>query len=77
MISNEEEQALIDQIIDRLTARHPETSPQSVTDLVHTAYHRLDDKPIRDFVPLLVERRAHEQLSGSSYLAPPELTSTS
>lgn len=30
----------------------------------------------RDFIPLLVERRAHEQIAGSSYLAPPELSTT-
>lgn len=76
MISSEEEHVLIDQIIDRLLARHPQAAAQAVTDVVHTAYHRYDGTPIRDFVPLLVERRAHEQLTGSSYLAPPELSST-
>jgi hypothetical protein len=76
MISNEEEQLLIDQIIDRLVTRHPETAEQAVTDVVHTAYHRYDGTPIRDFIPLLVERRAHEQIAGSSYLAPPELSTT-
>ncbi|MDV7137157.1 three-helix bundle dimerization domain-containing protein [Williamsia muralis] len=44
--------------------------------MVHTAYHRYDGTPIRDFIPLLVERRAHEQIAGSSYLAPPELSTT-
>jgi hypothetical protein len=76
MISNEEEHVLIEQIIDRLIARHPDTSEQSVADVVHGAYRRLDGKPIRDFVALLVERRAHEELSGSSALASPELAQT-
>jgi hypothetical protein len=76
MISNEEEHVLIKQIIDRLIARHPGAPENSVTDVVHGAYRRLDGKPIRDFVPLLVERRAHEELSGSSALASPELAQT-
>ncbi|WP_020109729.1 three-helix bundle dimerization domain-containing protein [Nocardia sp. 348MFTsu5.1] len=37
----------------RVASRHPD---------LKKAHHRFDENPIRDFVPLLVERRAHEKL---------------
>ncbi|WP_433476476.1 three-helix bundle dimerization domain-containing protein [Spirillospora sp. CA-142024] len=35
---------------------------EQVTRAVSDAHHRFDGKPIRDFVPILVERMAREQL---------------
>ncbi|WP_238994908.1 hypothetical protein [Gordonia sp. JH63] len=36
---------------------------------VEAAYRHFDGTDVRDFVPLLVERRANETLSGSAVMA--------
>lgn len=57
-----EEQRLIDLAVTRLVAKHPENSFTEVSDAVTRARAHFDGKPIRDFVPLLVERRADREL---------------
>ena len=61
MLPNEE-QHLIDLSIRRLAAKYPNKSLAEVSDAVIRARIRFDGKPIRDFVPLLVERHADKQL---------------
>jgi hypothetical protein len=57
------EQAIIDQIVARLTRRFPSVSASTVSTVVHDVHSRYDDRPVRDFVPLLVERNAKSELS--------------
>lgn len=40
--------------------------PEQVTRTVTTVHHRFDGKPVRDFVPVLVERFAREELRSSA-----------
>lgn len=40
-----------------------------MADAVEAAYRHFDGTDVRDFVPLLVERRANETLSGSEVMA--------
>lgn len=57
------EQKAMHEVADRLTKTFgAEYSPDRVTQTVATIHHRFDDKPIRDFVPVLVERFAREEL---------------
>ena len=42
----------------RLCARFPELPPEVVAEALQTAHARFDGRPVRDFVPLLVERAA-------------------
>lgn len=57
------ERQAMHEVTDRLTkAFGPAYSPEQVTQTVTTIHHRFDDKPIRDFVPVLVERLAREKL---------------
>jgi hypothetical protein len=57
------EQAIIDQIVTRLASRYPTIAASTVSRLVHDIHSRYDDRPVRDFVPLLVERNAKAELS--------------
>lgn len=42
---------------------YPQWSADTVATVVHQAYARFDGRPVRDFIPLFVERGAHRQLS--------------
>jgi hypothetical protein len=57
------EQTIIDQLVDRLAQKYPGVSADKVVDVVNAGYARFDGRPIRDYVPLFVERRARRQLS--------------
>ncbi|MFD1815482.1 three-helix bundle dimerization domain-containing protein [Rhodococcus gannanensis] len=60
-----EEQHLIDLSIRRLAAKYPHKSLAEVSDAVTRARIHFDGTPIRDFVPLLVERHADKELGGA------------
>ena len=53
----------IGEVIERLAARHPDTDPVRIKAAVTVAHREFDGRPIRDFVPVFVERAAHEALS--------------
>lgn len=59
----EREKAAMRHVTQRLTkdfgARY---SPEQISQTIETAHHRFDHKPIRDFVPILVERIARQEL---------------
>lgn len=58
-----EEQAMRE-VAARLTrAFAPGRSSEQVTKTVDTILHRFDGRPIRDFVPVLVERYARKELA--------------
>jgi hypothetical protein len=37
--------------------------PERVAEVVHTIHSRFDERPLREFVPLFVERGAKRELS--------------
>jgi hypothetical protein len=57
------EQTIIDQLVERLTNRYPSISESTVASVVHDVYARFDGRPLRDYIPLLVERSARSELS--------------
>jgi hypothetical protein len=57
------EQQIIDQLSGRLVASYQDVEPAHVARIVLEEYARFDGRPIRDFVPLFVERHAREALS--------------
>ena len=57
------EQQIIDQLTDRLTGTHTQVEPAQVARVVESEFARFDGRPIRDFIPLLVERNAVAKLS--------------
>jgi len=56
------EQTVIDQLVARLTSRYPAISESTVSSVVRDVYARYDGRPLRDFVPLFVERHAKSEL---------------
>ncbi|TDD31055.1 hypothetical protein E1287_27875 [Actinomadura sp. KC06] len=49
-----------DRLVRRLGGSHP---PKQVSQVIDAVYRRFDDRPVRDFVPVLVERLAREKLT--------------
>lgn len=63
-----EETALAD-VERRLVEEFPGITSADVEDAVNAAHARFDHRPIRDFVPLFVEKRARHQLAQLSLVA--------
>ena len=56
------EQTVIEQLVARLTDRYPTIAESTVTSVVRDVHARYDDRPLRDFIPLFVERHAKTEL---------------
>ncbi len=61
-VANVSETTLIEQVEQRLTTEFPHMGTAEVHAAVNRAYARFDASPIRDFVPLFVERHARTEL---------------
>jgi hypothetical protein len=70
MISSSGEQQAIEDVVTRLIERFPGSDAERVHAVVVEEHHRLEGRPIRDFVPVLVERAARKRLAGESAEAP-------
>ena len=57
------ERTVIDQVVDRLAQKYWHVPTEKVADVVNTCYARFEGRPIRDVVPLFVERGARDQLA--------------
>ena len=57
------EQQIIDQVAHRLADAHTQVEPAHVVRVVQEEYARFDSRPIRDFIPLFVERNATKKLA--------------
>jgi hypothetical protein len=62
MIESSEQQH-IDQLAERLAEVYADVEPDRVVRVVQEEYSRFDGRPIRDFIPLFVERCSTERLS--------------
>ena len=52
------EQTIVDQVADRLTRKYPTIPPDTLTAVVRRVHARFEGRPVREYVPLLVERFA-------------------
>ena len=57
-----EEIHALDQLSDRLQGRFPEAPKDQIRNVVRQLHHEYDGSPIRDFIPVLVEREAVDRL---------------
>ncbi|MCZ8378333.1 hypothetical protein O6P37_05610 [Mycobacterium sp. CPCC 205372] len=62
-MSKKSERDLIDDVEHRLVARFSDVPAGLVATTVDDAYRRFEDSVIRDFIPLLVERRVNDELA--------------
>jgi hypothetical protein len=53
----------IEQLVDRLKQSYPDVCPDTIVTVVHQHHARFDGRPVRDFVPLFVERGATRELT--------------
>jgi len=58
----DDEARALDEVLRRLRDRFPEVPAEVVSGIVWAERQRLDGRPIRDFMPLLVERASADQL---------------
>ena len=56
------EQTVIEQVVVRLTHRYPAIPQATVASVVLETHARFDGRPLRDFIPLLVERNVKSAL---------------
>ncbi len=52
----------IDRLTDRLRAEFPDTPAETVRAAVIDAYQEFAGRPIREFIPIFVERAVHNRL---------------
>jgi hypothetical protein len=71
MVVTAEEDRLIGQVVDRLLAGFPQVPVDTVHEFVGLVHDQFDDAPIRDFVPLFVERHTKEKLANLAGTAAP------
>jgi hypothetical protein len=64
-MTNEPEARALMEDMDRLTERFPEKERSAIEQIVAEEHELLDDGPIRDYVPVLVERAAKLRLANS------------
>ena len=62
MEKSENEDAAMHHVVDRLTSRFPSVPPDEIEARVAGAQESLDDAPVRDFVPIIVEHDVKAQL---------------
>jgi hypothetical protein len=62
VISAEDEARAVDHVAERLTIRFPGIPMDTVLAAGNASYEMFTGKPIRDFVPVMVERAARERL---------------
>ena len=67
-VARDTERHQIQQVITRLTATYPGVPQERIADVVQTVHARFDGRPLREFVPLFVERAAKAELRDLSLL---------
>jgi hypothetical protein len=69
-VSKKSERELIEDVEHRLVERFADVPAGLVATTVDDAYRRFEHSVIRDFIPLLVERRVSEELAGVATAQP-------
>jgi hypothetical protein len=59
----EHEARAMEEVVERLAARFPDVAEDRVREIVTAAHEEFANRPIRDFVPVFVERTARDELS--------------
>jgi hypothetical protein len=62
-MAKKSERELLDEVVQRLIGQFSQLPAAAIATAVEDAYMRLRQSMIRDYIPLLVERRARKELS--------------
>jgi hypothetical protein len=63
-IMDDIESAKVEQAVGKLAEAFPEVPTDEIATLVHTEHAAFDGRPVRDYVPVLVERAVRARLRG-------------
>ncbi|WP_400995097.1 three-helix bundle dimerization domain-containing protein [Agromyces sp. GXQ0307] len=63
MTTEADEQQAVEHVVTRLLERFPSLAEDHIHAIVDEEHHRFDGRPVRDFVPVLVERAARQRLA--------------
>lgn len=58
----EREELGIDDVIDRLAEKYPGVDRRRIREIVDEEHHAFDGRPVRDFVPVLVEKSSKKRV---------------
>ncbi|HYN74004.1 MAG TPA: hypothetical protein VES60_16005 [Nakamurella sp.] len=58
----EHEARALEEVVERMVARFPDVAEDRVREIVRDAHEEFANRPIRDFVPVFVERTARDEL---------------
>jgi hypothetical protein len=61
-MTNTDELQVLDELADRLRRKFPDAPLGSIRKEVAKVHHQYDGHPIRDFIPVLVEREVSDHL---------------
>jgi hypothetical protein len=56
------ENEAMERVVERLSERFPEVQRRRIDEVVQSEYHVFDGRPIRDYVPVLVEHGVKQLL---------------
>jgi hypothetical protein len=62
MVQSMDEQALLVDVVGRLTGSYPMLAPEVIAQVVEELHATFNGAPVRDYVPLFVERKARSAL---------------
>jgi hypothetical protein len=53
------EQTVIEQLVERLAQKYPGQPAEKIVEVVRQNHARFDGRPVRDYIPLFVERPSY------------------
>jgi hypothetical protein len=56
------EERSVEEVIDRLGTKFPDVDRATIQGIVAEEHDAFDGRPVRDFVPVLVEKRAKQRV---------------
>ena len=60
-----EERDRVAEVVERLQGKYPSVAHERISEAVWQAHRELDTARVRDFVPVLVEKRARDLLQSA------------
>lgn len=63
MVIELREQTVIEQLVERLARSYPGVPADAISEAVRASHARFDGRPVRDYIPLFVERECRRKLA--------------
>jgi hypothetical protein len=60
----------MDHVLERVRRRFPDEEPDQIRRIVDQVHHQYDGRPIREFIPVLVEREVTDTLHSAQRSGP-------